>query len=309
MSSNSSRIGRRHRRRGQPSNLRRATDVAELQACQRDRNLTIESLPTPLRGSTRVRYQAISAGTTVTVNFMSLIRLISFTTTTTVASTLLEAMKINSIKIWMPPYVQISATSSAVLDAPAPTCVVKMHDSALSLTGPCREHTMVSGPKGGYLCWKPRGACAEWLDCNQLASNTAVFFAFFSDEAMPIVELDFSYQFAVARTPGTAAAIATTFTVDTTSADAIVFMYLDNYANATTEGNQIMKPVQLSSITVNDPSPDPSLWSETRKRIEEAKVPTCSLTTQLPPLAAALVSSSSLPNRQHCRADQSLRRI
>lgn len=295
MSSNNNRGARRQRRRGPTRSLRRATEQAELQACKRDADLTISPLPTPLRGSTRVRYQAISAGTTVTVNFMSLIRLIAFTTSTTVASTLLEAMKINSIKIWMPPYVQISATSSAVLDAPAPTCIVKMHDSALSLTGPCREHTMVSGPKGGYMRWKPRGACAEWLDCNQLASNTAVFFAFFSDEAMPIVELDFSYQLTVARTPGTSAAIATTFTVDTTSADALVFMYLDNYANATTEGNQIMKPVQLSSITVNDPSPDPSQWSDTRKRIEAEKALLVSPTLQTPPFAAAVVSSSLPP--------------
>lgn len=263
-------------------------------------NLTISPLPTPLRGSTRVRYQAISAGTTITVNFMSLIRLIAFTTTTTAASTLLEAMKINSIKFWMPPYVQISATSSAVLDAPAPTCVIKMHDSALSLIGPCREHTMVSGPKGGYLCWKPKGACGDWLDCNQLASNTAVFLALFSDDAMPIVELDFSYQFAVARTPGTAAAIATTFTVDTTSADAIVFMYLDNYANATTEGNQIMKPVQLSSITVNDPSPNPLLWSETRKRIEAAKVSTPAI-QHGPSTLGSVYSSSSSSRPVHVR--------
>lgn len=256
--------------------------------------MDIPPLVTPFRGSTSIRYQASSSGSNLNFNYLCLARLLCFTTGTTSAQTLLEAVKINAIHFWLPPYSQSSATSSAVLDAPAPVLSIRIQDSAVNNIGPAKEVTMVAGLKGAYYCWRPKGIFRDWIDLIQVYQNAGVIFSALGTDAIPMIQLDFSYQLIVSRSVSGSSANSITVVVDSTTANALIALPLDNYSNSTTEGAQLMNPIGFATITVNDPSPDPSQWSEVRRRIFAEKS-TSSPTLQTPPFAAAVVSSSMPP--------------
>jgi hypothetical protein len=93
--------------------------------------------------------------------------------------------------------------------------------------------------------------------------NAQVFLKLGFVDCFPIVQLDFSYQLIVAGSPSTAAALAVGTVVDTTSANATVFLPLDNYASSGTEGTQVLTPIGLSTITVNDPLPATTCGGDT----------------------------------------------
>lgn len=215
------------------------------------------------------------------------------TTTTTAAQTLLEAVKINSIEFWLPPYVAISATSSAVLDAPAPHLFIRFQDACVSGLGVAKEKTLTCGDKGAYYKWVPTGAMGDWIDLILVQTNTNVIFQAFGTDAFPLIQLNLSYQFITSRSVSGVAANSITVPVDTTTANALLFLALDNYLDGSTEGAQLMVPVDLATITVNDPSPDPAQWSARRRAIQAATT----LITPGPPTLGPVYSSSSLPPR------------
>jgi hypothetical protein len=213
-------------------------------------------LPTPFRGSTSLRYQANAASTAV-VTVMSLCRLLNFTTTTTQAESLIEAVRIHSIEIWLPPYTTISGTSSSIIDSPAPECDVTIDDSAAANFGVRRNISLVAGEKGSYYRYKPRGIFGQWISVIDNYVNATPVITIAPTDCFPVVQLNFGYQITMDRSPALAAALTVGTVVDTTAANAVVVFPLDNYESSGTEGTQVLQPIGVASITVNDPLPDP----------------------------------------------------
>ncbi len=235
--------------------LRRKSELATLELARHARIYPPPPFMTPFRGSTSLRYQATGASP-ANVTTMCLTRLMCFTVSTTQSESLLESIRLKRLHVWIQPYVAVGTTGSAVLDAPSPICTVEINSSAVDNLGPRKNVHMVAGSEGAYYCHKFKGAMADWISLVNVAVNATNLFTFAYVDCFPIVQLDFSYQFIIARSPSAAAALTTGSVVDTTSANAIVFLPLDNYASSGTEGTQVLPPMNgLSQITVNDPAP------------------------------------------------------
>jgi hypothetical protein len=182
--------------------------------------------------------------------------LFCYTTTTTQAESLLESVKLRRLHVWLPPYTNISGTSSSIIDAPSPTCTISINcapggdNFAVS-----KDVTLVAGERGAYYSYRFRGVFDQWISLVNTQVNANTFLKLGFVDTFPIVQLDFSYQFIVAGSAATAATSAVGSVVDTTSANATVFFPLDNYASSGTEGTQVLTPLGLAAVTVNDPSP------------------------------------------------------
>ncbi len=249
---------RRQRRRQGGNSLRRQVDLLQLQHLKAEAHWPPPPLPTPFRGSTSLRYQAGSAATAVRFNYMSLARLMCYTTTTTNAQSLLEAVKINRLQFWLPPYTNISGTSSSIIDAPSPVCSISIRDAASGSFGTNKDITLTSGEKGAYYSYRPRGIMGQWITLLEQQSNEDILFLMVMTDCNPIVQVDFSYQLIIAQGASTGAGYSIASVVDATAANAVVFLPLDNYLAAGTEGAQNCSIVGLATATVNDPSPKPT---------------------------------------------------
>jgi hypothetical protein len=141
------------------------------------------------------------------------------------------------------------------LDSPAPECDVVLDDSPAANFGVRRNVSLVAGEKGSYFRWKPKGILRNWISVIDNYVNAAIFMTLAPTDCFPLVQLNLSYQLTMDRSPALAAALTVGTVVDTTAANAIVFFPLDNYTSSGTEGTQVLIPVGVAQITVNDPVP------------------------------------------------------
>jgi hypothetical protein len=204
--------------------------------------------PLPGRFSMNLRYQQTAAGTS-TVTWGSLFALMGYTTSTTTYKSLLEAVKIRKLHIWIPG--NSASSGSAVLTNVAG---LSIKDSIVPGLGV--EKTMQlysSGIEPAYLCYKFKGAFADWCNYEFVGSySSEVLFSILTVGAAAIVQIDLSVQLLVSNStsqPGFE------ITVDTTVAERIAFLYLDGLSNLTLEGTQLLAPVGLVAVTANMPEP------------------------------------------------------
>lgn len=114
---------------------------------------------------------------------------------------------------------------------------------------------MVASEKGAYYSWTPRGCMGAWISLIDVYVNATAWIVLFSVDCYPIIQLDFSYQLNMAHTAASAGGLSVGTVVDTTTANAVILLPLDNYASSGTEGTQTLIPIGLSTATVNDPQP------------------------------------------------------
>jgi hypothetical protein len=207
--------------------------------------------PLPGRFSMSLRYQQTAAGTS-SVTWASLFCLMGYTTSTTTFKSLLEAVKVRKLHIWLPG--NSAASGSAVLTNVAG---VSIKDSIVPGLGVEKTFQMYSsGIQPAYFCHKFKGALAEWANYDFVGTySSEVLFTILTAGCAAIVQIDLSVQLLIANSfsqPGLE------ITVDTTTAERIAFLYLDGLSSGVLEGTQLLAPVGLAAVTANMPEPIPT---------------------------------------------------
>jgi hypothetical protein len=205
--------------------------------------------PLPGRFSMSLRYQQTAAGQS-NISWGSLFCLMGYTTSTTTFKSLLEAVRVRKIHIWLPGN---SASSTSALATNVAGVSIK--DSIVPGLGVEKTFQMYSsGIQPAYFCHKFKGALAAWANYDFAGTySSEILCSILTAGCAAVVQIDLSVQLMVTNSvsqPGLE------ITVDTTTADRIAFLYLDGLVSASVEGTQLLAPVGLVAVTTNMP-PEP----------------------------------------------------
>jgi hypothetical protein len=190
-----------------------------------------------------------------------LLNLFGVTKTTTTFCSVIEAVKLNKIKLFLPGRISTDATSASSTNS----LKLSVRDAMIPGIGVEKDITIATtGAKGRYFEYRPRGFAAEWYNYDAVttfATDVPIFVVAPSIGTTAFVEIDVGVQFTVASSVGAAAALCPQTTVDTTSPGAFCFCYLDSVVDADTEGSQILAPFYSNAVTANMPKPLPVVSS------------------------------------------------
>jgi hypothetical protein len=210
----------------------------------------IPPLPPICRFSTSLRYAPVSDSGSSLITYSSILSLFGVTVSTTSLGSLVRAVKLRKIHMWLPPIAQTAATGIAPSEAS-----LRVRDFVIPGIGPEKTYRLTVAGKGDYACHKFRGIFSGWINNDGIASLSAeVLLAIRWGTVRPIIQLDFSVQLPCsdASTSGETLLFKT---VDSTNANRFLFLYLDNASTATVEGTQLLAPMGVPSATVNQPDP------------------------------------------------------
>lgn len=268
--------------------MKRRVEAIQLRELTLDSKLEAPAI-TPCRFGTSLRYFFTTTdSTTANITLASLMNLIVVSKTTTTVSSIVEAVKINRLKIWIQGKVSVNDASTGATPVLAGNSIkISVRDTAVPGVGVEKEIIVAtSGSKGRFWEYRPRGFMSEWINLDVLSASSTLFALTPSPGHVPWVEIDVGLQLCTAASPATAAALVLSTTVDTTTAGAVLYPFLDSMSDDTGEGSQVLQPFYGNTVTVNMPRP----------------APVDSTSTQLPALfagpevrRACISSSSSLP--------------
>jgi hypothetical protein len=209
----------------------------------------IPPLPPINRFSSSIRYAPTADSGSANVTYASLMTLFGVTVSTTSIASLVKAIKLRRVHVWLPPIVQTAATGIAPSEA-----VFRVRDVLVPGFGPEKVYRLTASGKGAHVCHKFRGMVSSWLNNDGVATLPAEIFLFFRwGTVRPIIQLDFSVQLPCNDT-ATSGDILTTHTVDATNASRFYFCYLDSAATVSTEGTQLLEPMLVPTVTINEPA-------------------------------------------------------
>ncbi len=279
---------RRSRRFGRRRSLLQQAETAELRVAKYNTNLSLDSV-SPMRFSTSLRYQFTTVdGTTASITYASLLNLVTVTKTTTTATSLLEAVKVNRLRVWV-----MGKTGTPV--APVSTyefmnsCLISIRDAITPGVGVEKEITvMAPGSQGKYYEYRPKGLASQWF--NGVGSSPflgQILFALTPSVGhAPIVQIDVSMQVAATTTVSGSNALVLQTTVDATTAGGVAYPYLDSMSDGDTEGTQVLQPLRLGATTVNLPLPAPvSTPAPARPSMAAIRAAVSSSSSGRPPVA------------------------
>jgi hypothetical protein len=280
---------RNSRRRRGNAGIKRRCEQASLREHIHDLKMAAPVL-TPMRFGTSLRYFfTTSDGSAANITFASLMNLIGVTKTTTTMTSLIEACKVRRLKIWVQGKVTVNTDDGTTPSQAGNVCHVSVRDSAVPGIGVEKEFVLTtSNAKGVYWEYTPRGFASEWFNLDVLASSLPFFVITPNPGHSPWVEIDVSLQLCTSNSMASAAALVLQTTVQTTTAGAVAYPYLDSMGDDTTEGTQVLAPFYNNNVSVN--LPRPMLTDHTSVRL-----PKLSLSRDA---HQACASSSSAPPRQ-----------
>jgi hypothetical protein len=167
-------------------------------------------------------------------------------------SSIIEAVKISKVKMWLLGRVGTDATSASS----AASCRLSVRDSAIPGIGVEKDIIVTTtGSKGRYYEYRFRGFASEWFNLDAVSEfgGVAPLFAITPNSGTTVyVEVDVALQLCVASSPTVAATLTIQTTVDTTVAGAVVFPCLDSLVTLNQEGSQLLTPFYGNSVTTDE---------------------------------------------------------
>lgn len=198
-----------------------------------------------------MQYTSTAALANLSIKWASMLNLLCVSKTTTTASSVYEAIRIRKIRVLIPALVQTSATVVVV-----PNVAFTAKDANAIGIGAEKRTVMTCGSAAQVFTWKPRGLAADWVSTTFVGSlPSEACFGITSTGCIPIIELFASLRLVQSGSMAAAATDALSTTVDTTTAGALFYSYLDSLETIATEGSLVLAPINVQTITVNMPLP------------------------------------------------------
>jgi hypothetical protein len=133
--------------------------------------------------------------------------LFGVTKTTTTFCSVIEAVKLNKIKLFLPGRISTDATSASSTNS----LKLSVRDAMIPGIGVEKDITIATtGAKGRYFEYRPRGFAAEWYNYDAVttfATDVPIFVVAPSIGTTAFVEIDVGVQFTVASSVAAAAAL------------------------------------------------------------------------------------------------------
>jgi hypothetical protein len=208
----------------------------------------IPALPPINRFSTSIRYAPVSDSGVANVTYSSLMSLFGVTITATSFGSMVRAIKLRKVHIWLPPIAQTSAAGIAPSEVS-----MRVRDFLIPGIGPEKTYRLTAAGKGDFACHKFRGIFSGWINNDGISSlSSEILLVFRWGTVRPIIQLDFSVQLPCSDASSSGEALLTKV-IDSTNATRFYFLYLDSASTTTIEGTQLLAPMGVPSATVNQP--------------------------------------------------------
>ncbi len=190
----------------------------------------------------RMQYTA-AAATSSSFYYVGLLSLLGVYKTTTAVQCIVGAVRLRSVRVWIPPVVPQSATVVV-----PPNVAIDVRDGPLPGFGAERRTNIVATQQGQVWKWKPRGVAGEWLNAAFAGSIPAEgYMSIVPTGCIPVVEIHAVIRLVAATTLASAQAETLTYVTAAQTAGAFVYSYLDSLSSTTAIGANAYYPIGYQS--------------------------------------------------------------